>query len=64
MREAPTRRLTANVPHGFFRRLINRFALGVAAQVATQAHEVAGEVSESSDERPAGGGQARGAKPA
>jgi hypothetical protein len=36
MRDAPTRRLAANVPHGLFRRLIKRFALGVPPQSIAQ----------------------------
>jgi hypothetical protein len=36
MRDAPTRRLTANVPHGLFRRLIKRFAQEVPTQSIAQ----------------------------
>ncbi len=53
MRDAPTRRLTANVPHGFFGRLIKRFALRSPRQVAAQAQEVAGVVVEQGAREPA-----------
>ena len=52
MRDAPTRRLTANVPHGFFGRLIKRFALRSPRQVAAQAQEVAGVVVEQGAREP------------